>query len=102
MDIEQIRCGELRPELLHNESLFNAGSGGSVIEQARQSGFLHKEILEINSLHLCPIADTVIDALDLINIILAISILLLIIKVTYDYLWQKRTGKLPRFFKLNI
>ncbi|XP_027198476.2 protein singed wings 2-like [Dermatophagoides pteronyssinus] len=102
MDIEQIRCGELRPELLHNESLFNAGSGGSMIEQARQSGFLHKEILEINSLHLCPIADTVIDALDLINIVLAISILLLIIKVTYDYLWQKRTGKLPRFFKLNI
>lgn len=100
LDIKQVRCGHLRDELLlHNQSFY---VGGPMIQQARQSRFFNKEILQINSLHLCPIADTVVDALDLINIVLAVSIMLLIIKVGYDFLWQKRTGKLPRFFKLNI
>lgn len=39
---------------------------------------------------------------DTISSILAVLTLIIICKLVYDWWWQKRTGKLPRFFKLNI
>ncbi|KAF7488825.1 Protein halfway [Sarcoptes scabiei] len=95
LDIKHVRCGNLRDELSQNES------HNPIVVQAQQSEFLGREILHINAAHLCPSGDH-LDALDILNIVLLISIVLLLLKVLYDFCWQKRTGKLPKFFKLNI
>lgn len=50
---------------------------------------------------LCPQVH-VIDYLDILNVVIGILIIIIISKVTYDYWRQKQTGKLPRFFSLNL
>ncbi|KAG9508815.1 Protein BTG3, partial [Fragariocoptes setiger] len=60
-----------------------------------------KIIYRLSKSELCPQNDEPIDWLDVFNISLAIIIVLIIIKVFLDYMYQKRTSKLPRFFKLN-
>lgn len=40
--------------------------------------------------------------LDYLSIILGSLTIVILAKTAYDWWWQKRTGKLPQFFKLNI
>lgn len=42
------------------------------------------------------------DWLDIINFVLGITIVLILTKVTLDYTYQRRTKRLPHFFKLNF
>ena len=93
LDIANVRCGYMRTELTKNES--------NIAAQLYNDRFHNREILKINNLELCPSIASV-EFFDIINCILAFGIIFLLAKVTWDYFWQKRTGKLPRFFKLNV
>lgn len=95
LDVHNIHCGYLRLELEQTES------ENPLLEQAKNGQFFNKEIIHIDPLQLCPSSNSY-NLIDILNIILIVSVLFLIIKVIYDFYWQKRTGKLPRFFKLNI
>ncbi len=64
--------------------------------------FSNRVLLRIPKSELCPQPNEPIEVFDIINGLLASLILIIIFKLIYDYFWQKRTGKLPRFFKLNI
>ncbi|KAI2804181.1 hypothetical protein BLOT_003159 [Blomia tropicalis] len=94
LDHGDIRCGYMREELAKNES--NYGELNN-----EDNPFYNREILKLKPLELCP-STAEIDFFDLINCLLAFAIIFLLTKVTYDYFWQKRTGKLPRFFKINV
>lgn len=93
LDIANVRCGYMRTDLTKNES--------NIAAQNYNDRFHNREILKINNLELCPSIGSV-ELFDILNCLLAIGIIFLLGKVTYDYFWQKRTGKLPRFFKLNV
>lgn len=95
LDIANVRCGYVRTELTKNES--------NIVAQLPSTSdrFHRREILKINNLELCPSIASV-EFFDIINGILAFSIIFLLAKVIYDHFWQKRTGQLPKFWKLNI
>lgn len=92
-DIDRVRCGYMRTELTKNES--------NIAAQVYNDRFYNREILKINSVHLCPSIAS-LEFFDVLNFMLAFLIIFLIFKVLYDYFWQRRTGKLPQFFKLNM
>ena len=92
LDITNVRCGYLRSELTMNES--------NIALHAQNERFHLREILKINNIELCPSIGSV-EFFDILNCLLGLAIIFLLTKVTYDYFWQKRTGKLPKFFKLN-
>jgi len=64
--------------------------------------FANRVLLRIPKSELCPQSRDPIEIFEIINWLLASVILLVIVKLIYDYFWQKRTGKLPEFFKLNV
>lgn len=91
-DLANVRCGFVRPQLLTTND-------STVLDW--QGPLHHREILKINNLELCPsIASK--DVFFFVNIALGGVIFLLIVKLTYDYFYQKRTGKLPRFWWINF
>lgn len=63
--------------------------------------FSNRILFKIPKSELCPQPNKPIEVFDIINGLLASLIIIVIFKLIYDYFWQKRTGKLPRFFKLN-
>lgn len=50
---------------------------------------------------LCPLPAKAIEWLDIFNVTFAFLTAFIVIKLVYDYFWQKRTGRLPQFFKIN-
>lgn len=42
------------------------------------------------------------DWLDVVNLLLSLAIILILSKVSLDYIYQRRTKQLPKFFKLNL
>ncbi|XP_017477946.1 PREDICTED: protein singed wings 2-like [Rhagoletis zephyria] len=111
-DLANVRCGFVREELMR----VNESSGQQLQQQqqqqqpqpqqlqqaiaSRQGQLYNREILKINNLELCPSIASV-EIFDIVNGILAFGIVFLLAKVTYDYFWQKRTGNLPQFWKVN-
>lgn len=61
-------------------------------------------IYRLSKSELCPqdSLEEPCDWLDIANFILSITIVLILAKVTLDYIYQRRTKRLPRFFKLNL
>lgn len=60
-------------------------------------------IYRLSKSELCP-QDTLeepYDWLDILNFVLGLSIVVVLTKVTLDYIYQHRTKRLPHFFKLN-
>lgn len=92
LDLNNVRCGQLRPALIDKySSQYNTNQY-----------FMNREITMIQRRFLCPDMTKSWQYLDFVNVLLALLITLIVIKTVYDYYWQKRTGKLPRFFKINI
>ncbi|RWS29481.1 protein slit-like protein [Leptotrombidium deliense] len=50
---------------------------------------------------LCPQPTSPIEYLDILSGILAFLTFAILLKLIYDWFWQRRTGKLPQFFKIN-
>ena len=50
---------------------------------------------------LCPSPGKSVDWLDVFNVCFTLLTALVVLKLVYDYFWQKRTGRLPQFFKMN-
>lgn len=64
----------------------------------------NKERLPIQQMpisDICPRANVPLHFLDILSGTCAVLTILIALKVLYDYFWQKKTGKLPYFFKLN-
>ncbi|KFM67116.1 Protein halfway, partial [Stegodyphus mimosarum] len=59
-------------------------------------------IYKLKKSQLCPQQVQLVNYLDILNSLMAIAIIIIIVKLSYDYWLQKRTGKLPRFFSLNL
>jgi len=61
-------------------------------------------VYRLSKSELCPQdnLEEPLDWLDMVNFLLGITILLILIKVTLDYVYQHRTKRLPHFFKLNF
>lgn len=59
-------------------------------------------IYKLKKSQLCPQSVVLVNYLDVLNGIMAVAIVAIIVKLSYDYWLQKRTGKLPRFFSLNL
>lgn len=95
LDPQHIRCGDLRPELEADASVV------ARIAIDRGHRFYRQEVTSLETVHLCPDMFWWQPYHLYFNVLLAMLIVLLVGKVVYDYFWQKRTGKLPKFFKLN-
>lgn len=69
--------------------------------QQRLSG---RVIYRLSKSELCPQdnLEEPYDWLDVVNLLLSLSILLIVTKVSLDYIYQRRTKRLPNFFKLNL
>lgn len=59
-------------------------------------------IYRLKKSQLCPQKEDLINYLDVLNVLMATAIFIIFAKLSYDYWLQKRTGKLPRFFSLNL
>lgn len=89
-DVEEIRCAQ-------------AGNEKNGVRSAKSvTKFSSRVIYRIPKSELCPQPNEPIEYLDVINVLLAVGIILIFVKLFYDYWWQKRTGKLPKFFRINI
>lgn len=64
--------------------------------------FSNRFLLRIPKSELCPQPNEPINIFEAINWILASLIIVIIVKLIYDYFWQRRTGKLPQFFRFNV
>ncbi|XP_015906056.1 protein halfway isoform X2 [Parasteatoda tepidariorum] len=69
---------------------------------SRDSVFSNQPIHRLKKSQLCPQQEQLVNYLDVLNGLIAITICIIIIKLSYDYWLQKRTGKLPKFFSLNL
>ncbi|XP_054168187.1 slit homolog 3 protein-like [Oppia nitens] len=95
-DVYNIRCAAaLDPDIETKPK------NGLYTENADQK-FATRVLLRIPKSELCPQSREPIEVFEIINWLVSTLIILIIIKLIYDYFWQKRTGKLPEFFKLNI
>lgn len=91
-DKEEIRCG-----IPGNEE---NGLRSISLQQRLSSRVIYK----LSKSELCPQdnLEEPYDWLDIINLTLGITIILIITKVIMDYIYQRRTKRLPHFFRLNI
>uniref|UniRef100_A0A6G1SAE3 Protein halfway n=1 Tax=Aceria tosichella TaxID=561515 RepID=A0A6G1SAE3_9ACAR len=91
-DKEEIRCG-----VPGNEE---NGLRSISLKQRLSSRVIYK----LSKSELCPQdnLEEPYDWLDIINLTLGITIILIITKVIMDYIYQRRTKRLPHFFRLNI
>lgn len=64
--------------------------------------YANQPIYRLKKSQLCPQQIELVNYLDILNAIMAIAIFIIFVKLSYDYWLQKRTGKLPRFFSLNL
>jgi len=94
-DVYNIRCAASG----HNNHMKPKNGLYSGLESHK---FSNKILLRIPKSELCSQPSEPIEVFDIINWLLASLILIIVVKLIYDYFWQKRTGKLPRFFKLNL
>lgn len=90
-DKEEITCGI---------SGFNENGVKSTSLQQRLSG---RVIYRLSTSELCPQENLKepFDWLDVVNFILGLAIVLILVKVALDYIYQRRTTRLPHFFRLN-
>jgi len=91
-DKEDIRCG-----VSGNDE---NGLKSNTLQQRLSSRVIYK----LAKSELCPQDNLVepYDWLDVVNVCLAASIVLILLKVLMDFVYQHRTKRLPHFFKLNI
>lgn len=63
-----------------------------------------RTIYKILRSDLCPqpMVGAAYHILDLLSMAMAFLTVFVLCKLLYDWWWQRRTGKLPRFFKLNV
>ncbi|KAF8763701.1 slit homolog 3 protein-like [Argiope bruennichi] len=59
-------------------------------------------IYRLKKSQLCPQQVQLVNPLDIVNGLMGVIIVIIFVKLSYDYWLQKRTGKLPRFFSLNL
>lgn len=64
--------------------------------------YANQPIYALKKSQLCPQQVQVVNYLDVLNALMAIAIVIIVVKLFHDYCFQKRTGKLPRFFALNF
>ena len=95
-DMENIRCSGPPSEYARN--------GLNAHSYSYNPTLAHKVIYQIGSFDLCPQPSgrssgyKVLDGLCFILLTLTVLVLL---KTTYDWWWQRKTGRLPEFFKVN-
>ena len=97
-DIEEVVCGG---SFLQNER------NGRRSQETDNEVTLHfRTIYKIARSDLCPQPEDGKfgreELLDYFNVAITVLIVLVILKTIYDWRWQRRTGKLPRFFKVNV
>lgn len=78
-------------------------------ENGLRSNSLHQRlsarvIYRLSKSELCPQdnLEEPYDWLDILNCVLGITIVIILTKVTLDYFYQRRTKRLPHFFKMNL
>lgn len=64
--------------------------------------YSNQPIYRLLKSQLCPQHVQPVNYLDVLNGLMALAIVIIVAKLSYDYWLQKRTGKLPRFFSLNV
>lgn len=98
-DMDQIRCAlPPRPGIVN-------GIDADVIQSEYMDRLLFgRTIYKILRSDLCPQPDSspTYYFLDFASATMAFLTVFIIFKLVYDWWWQRRTGQLPRFFKLNI
>lgn len=89
-DKEDIKCGM-------------AGSDENGYKSLKTEQRLSARIIyRLSKSELCPQEqEEHYDMLDVLNLCLSFSIIFIVLKVTLDYVYQHRTKRLPKFFKLN-
>lgn len=92
-DVDNIRCAAGNENTIHRNGIFS---------DAGNEKFANRILHSIPKSELCPQSDQVFDFIEVLNVVIALLIILICIKLVYDYFWQKRTGKLPRFFRINV
>lgn len=96
-EMDQIRCaGPAKPG---QENGLNADTGSEA--NPMLSG---RTIYKILRSDLCPqpVVGAAYHIFDFLTITMAFLTVFIICKMVYDWWWQRRTGKLPRFFKINL
>ncbi|KAI1293626.1 Protein singed wings 2 [Halotydeus destructor] len=95
LDTDEIRCA--------HQSSANVRNGlNYASDEETNDKLAGQTIYRIAKSDLCPQPGEPIEYLDILNITLMSLTILIVVKLVYDWRWQKRTGKLPRFFKINI
>lgn len=97
LDMEDIRCAG--PATTGQENGVNADVSSDV--DSMLSGRTTYRILRSD---LCPqpVVGATYKFYDMASMTMAVLTVVILCKLAYDWWWQRRTGKLPRFFKVNI
>ena len=89
-DKEEIRCGVAGLE------------ENGLRSNNQQQRLSHRVIYRLSKSELCPQDNEAnFDWLDVVNCLLGVTIILILLKVVMDYIYQHRTKRLPHFFRLN-
>lgn len=88
-DMEQIKCA------------MDGNDENGVKSMHTNQRLSSRVIYRLSRSELCPQNNGPINWLDFVNVALTATIIVILLKVIMDYFYQKRTSKLPRFFKLN-
>ena len=91
-DKEEIRCG------------VSGSDENGLKSDSKQQRLSSRVIYRLSKSELCPQGNLKepYDWLDVVNIVLGVTIVLIIAKLVLDYIYQHRTKRLPHFFKLNL
>lgn len=97
LDLDKIKCSGSSSNLAVN--------GLSAHSNNYNPNLANKVIYTMKSFDLCPQPSgrsSTYKILDSLCFILLTLTMLIMMKTTYDWWWQRRTGRLPEFFKVNI
>lgn len=64
--------------------------------------YSNQPIYRLKKSQLCPQQKESMNYLDILNGLMGATIIIILLKLSYDFYLQRRTGKLPRFFSLNL
>lgn len=90
-DKEEIRCGISGSE--------ENGVSSSGVQQRLSARVIYR----LSKSELCPQdnLEEPYDWLDVLNLVLCLTIVFMLLKVSVDYIYQRRTKRLPHFFRIN-
>lgn len=101
-DIDDVRCAD--PPVSHEKN----GVASGIPDSDYNFRLAKQKMIRVQPGDLCPTLVKTPEGylkssiLDTMSGIFGGLTILIVMKLIYDWWWQKRTGKLPRFFKVNV